>query len=93
MPLMSFLRMQESQRFRHYGRNDRGKKEAEMPYNVLIVDDDKDFRDEFRDYLENYEVIEASNGEEALELLRKPNEIDLVILEDCHFLIWKKKSN
>ena len=64
-----------------------------MPYNVLIVDDDKDFRDEFRDYLENYEVIEASNGEEALELLRKPNEIDLVILEDCHFLIWKKKSN
>lgn len=52
-----------------------------MPYNILLVDDNKDFRDEFRDYLEDYEVIEASNGEEALNLLRKPNEIDLVILD------------
>jgi len=52
-----------------------------MPFNILLVDDDKDFRDEFRDYLEDYEVIEASNGEEALELLRKPNVIDVVILD------------
>jgi len=52
-----------------------------MPFNILLVDDDKEFRDEFRDYLEDYEVIEASNGEEALELLRKPNVIDLVILD------------
>ena len=52
-----------------------------MPYNVLIVDDDKDFRDEFKDYLEDYKVIEASNGKEALELLNNPNEIDLVILD------------
>jgi len=52
-----------------------------MPFNILLVDDDKEFRDEFRDYLEDYEVIEASNGEEALELLRKPNIIDLVILD------------
>lgn len=52
-----------------------------MPYNILLVDDDKDFRDEMRDCLEDYKIIEASNGEEALELLRKPNEIDLVILD------------
>lgn len=52
-----------------------------MPYNILLVDDDRDFRDEVRDYLEDYRIIEASNGEEALKLLRKPNEIDLVILD------------
>jgi len=52
-----------------------------MPYNILLVDDDREFREEFRDYLEDYEVIEASNGEEALELLKRPNVIDLVILD------------
>ena len=52
-----------------------------MPYNILLVDDDREFRDEFRDYLEDYEVIEACNGEEALKLLKKPNVIDLVILD------------
>lgn len=52
-----------------------------MPYNILLVDDDKEFRDEFRDYLEDYQVIEASNGEEALKLLKKPNVIDLVIMD------------
>lgn len=56
-------------------------KEADMPYNILLIDDDKDFRDEFRDYLEDYKVIEAASGAEALNLLRKPNEIDLVILD------------
>lgn len=52
-----------------------------MPYNILLVDDDREFREEFRDYLEDYEVIEACNGEEALKLLKKPNVIDLVILD------------
>ena len=52
-----------------------------MPYNILLVDDDREFREEFRDYLEDYQVIEACNGEEALNLLRKPNVIDLVILD------------
>lgn len=52
-----------------------------MPYNILLVDDDKEFREEFRDYLEDYQVIEACNGEEALKLLKKPNVIDLVILD------------
>jgi len=48
---------------------------------ILIVDDDKDFRDEFRDSFDEYEIIEASDGEEALRMLRKPNEIELIILD------------
>jgi len=52
-----------------------------MPYNILLADDDKDFRDEFKDCFEDYEIVEASNGNEALAILKKPNEIDLVILD------------
>lgn len=52
-----------------------------MPYNILLIDDDEDFREEIRDFLEDYEVIEASCGEEALRILMRPNEIDLVILD------------
>ncbi|MCX6353572.1 MAG: response regulator transcription factor [Candidatus Aureabacteria bacterium] len=52
-----------------------------MPYTILLVDDDKEFRSEFRDYLDEYEIVEASSGEEALRILAKPNEIDLVILD------------
>ena len=52
-----------------------------MTYNILLVDDDQDFREEFSDFLSEYHVIQASNGEEALKLLKKPNEIDLVILD------------
>ncbi len=55
-----------------------------MFYNVLIVDDNNDFREEFRECFKddkNYNILEASRGQEALELLKKPNEIDLVILD------------
>jgi YesN/AraC family two-component response regulator len=52
-----------------------------MAYNILLVDDDEDFREEFRDFLEEYNIVEASSGQEALDLLGKPNEIDLVILD------------
>jgi YesN/AraC family two-component response regulator len=52
-----------------------------MPDKILLVDDDEDFRREFRYSLDEYEVIEASSGLEALQLLKKPNEIDLVILD------------
>ncbi|MDD5449770.1 MAG: response regulator [Candidatus Omnitrophica bacterium] len=53
-----------------------------MPYNILLVDDDKDFRTEFKDaFFEDYEIKEASNGEEALLILKRPNEIDLVVLD------------
>ena len=52
-----------------------------MTGKILIVDDDADFREELRDYLEGYEIIEASCGMEALKLLKRANEISVVILD------------
>lgn len=48
---------------------------------VLLVDDDQIFRSEFKDSFEEYGITEASSGDEALKILKKPNEIDLVILD------------
>lgn len=55
--------------------------EKTMAYNILLVDDDREFREEFRDFLYDYEVIEAADGEEALAALSRPNEIDVVVLD------------
>jgi len=52
-----------------------------MAYQILMVDDDADFREELRDCLNDYTVIEAANGPQALAILKKPNAIDLVILD------------
>lgn len=52
-----------------------------MPEKILLVDDDRDFRQELRSYLEDYQVVEASSGVEALRLLRRANEIGAVILD------------
>jgi YesN/AraC family two-component response regulator len=52
-----------------------------MPQKILIVDDDADFRKEFKEAFSGYDIIEASSGEEALRILKKPNEIDLVMLD------------
>lgn len=52
-----------------------------MAETILIVDDDKEFRTEFRELLDGYQVLEATNGWEALDLLKKAHDIDLVILD------------
>lgn len=52
-----------------------------MSEKILIVDDDLELREELRDFLEGYEVTEASSGEEAIKALKKANEISLVILD------------
>jgi YesN/AraC family two-component response regulator len=52
-----------------------------MPNTILLVDDDSDFREEFRDYFAAYNIVEAQDGEKALAILKRPNEIDLVILD------------
>ncbi len=52
-----------------------------MPYTILLVDDDSDFRREFREYFSGYRIIEAGDGAEALARLGRPHEIDLVILD------------
>lgn len=58
-----------------------GLKGLYMNYNLLLVDDDRDFREEIRECLDDYNIIEASNGEQAIGILKRPNEIDLVILD------------
>jgi len=57
------------------------KAEYPIPGRILLVDDHAAFRSEFRACFEEYQIIEACNGEEALEILQKPNRIDLVILD------------
>jgi CheY-like chemotaxis protein len=52
-----------------------------MPYQILVVDDDKKFREEFKECFKEYEVLEAGSGEEALAILKKPYEVDLVLLD------------
>ncbi len=52
-----------------------------MAYQILVVDDDADFRGELRICLDGYTVIEAANGPQALAILKKPNAIDLVVLD------------
>ena len=57
------------------------KEKLPIPARILLVDDDPVFREEFRDCFEEYVIREAASGEEALKILKKPNEIDLVILD------------
>jgi YesN/AraC family two-component response regulator len=53
-----------------------------MPYSILLVDDDDDFRLEFSSILKKeYTIIEASNGREALEIIKGPHIVDLVIMD------------
>lgn len=53
-----------------------------MEYTILVADDEKEIRELLRLYLENagYKVIEAKDGQQALDLLRS-NEIDLCLLD------------
>lgn len=53
-----------------------------MKYKILIADDEAEIRDVLHLYLEieGYEVVEAENGPEALDMIRK-EEPDLVILD------------
>ena len=50
---------------------------------ILVVDDESRMRKLVRDFLvkNNYEVVEAADGEEALDLFFEINDIDLVILD------------
>jgi YesN/AraC family two-component response regulator len=52
-----------------------------MPYQILLVDDDADFREELAESFDDYEFVHASSGEKALEIIKKPNEIDLILLD------------
>lgn len=52
-----------------------------MSYNILLVDDDNDFRKEIRYSLFEYNIIEAKCGKEAIEKLKVANLIDIVLLD------------
>lgn len=53
-----------------------------MSYHVLLVDDDSYFRSEFKEFMEEFDIIEAAGGREALNILHKPHNIDLIILDE-----------
>lgn len=52
-----------------------------MTNRILLVDDDPIFRSEFVECFQEYGIAEASSGDEALAILKKPNELDIVILD------------
>lgn len=53
-----------------------------MNYTILIADDDKEIRELIKLYLENekYKVLEAEDGQQALDLLRHSS-VDLCLLD------------
>jgi len=52
-----------------------------VPNTILLVDDDKEFREEFRECFDNFNILEAEDGKTCLDIIRKPNEVDLVVLD------------
>ena len=50
---------------------------------ILVVDDESRMRKLVKDFLirENYEVLEAGDGEEALDIFYKEKDIALLILD------------
>ncbi len=50
---------------------------------ILVVDDEIRMRKLVKDFLVryNYEVVEASNGEEAIDIFYDDKDIDLIILD------------
>ena len=51
---------------------------------ILVVDDESRMRKLVRDFLirDNFEVVEAGDGEEALDVFYKEKDIALIILDD-----------
>ncbi len=54
-----------------------------MGYRILIADDEGEIRDLLRLYLEKegYEVLEAANGEETLQVLQKYKDVAMLLLD------------
>src|SRR5262245_60216582 len=52
-----------------------------MPYKILLVEDDETFAEEFTYCLDEFNVLHAKTGKEAVAIFQKPHMIDLVILD------------
>ncbi|MDD4957331.1 MAG: DNA-binding response regulator [Candidatus Omnitrophica bacterium] len=50
-------------------------------YNIMLVDDDSSFTEELAETLEEYNVLEVNSAEKALELLKRSNLVDVVVLD------------
>ena len=51
-----------------------------MKHSILIVDDEKDVRKNLKRFLSrNYTIYEASNGKEAIEILRENSDIEVIL--------------
>ena len=48
---------------------------------ILLVDDNKELRTDFKLWYEEYDITEASCAADALAILKKPNELDLVVMD------------
>ncbi|MDD5043964.1 MAG: response regulator [Candidatus Omnitrophica bacterium] len=71
-----------------------------MAEKILLVDDDSDFREELREALKDYDILEAGNGKQALNILARANEVAVVILDmfmsglsGIDVLKWIKKND
>ncbi|MGM0442172.1 MAG: helix-turn-helix domain-containing protein [Elusimicrobiota bacterium] len=52
-----------------------------MPYKILLVDDNKAFREELTEALSKYKITGVSNSKDALNRVNSPNDLDLVLLD------------
>ena len=52
-------------------------------YTILVVDDEKDIRKLVGIYLkrQGYQILEAENGKQAIDLVRENSDIDLIIMD------------
>ncbi len=48
---------------------------------ILVVDDSRNVREIFTTAFDEYNIITASDGNEAMGILNRPNDIDLVVLD------------
>jgi len=48
---------------------------------ILVVDDDKMIRDIFKYAFDEFRIVSAASGEKALDILKRPNNIDLIVTD------------
>lgn len=60
-----------------------GRKDVEKMYKILVADDEAKIRMLISDFLksQDYEVVEAEDGMQALEIFKEQNDISLLILD------------
>lgn len=54
-----------------------------MPYKLLLVEDEESLRTVYAEYLkmQDFEILEAEDGEKAIEMVNANPDIDLILLD------------